>query len=306
MGVGECTLCQEGYVLQTIPSPYEITKNITQCIKATCLPGTYLYEGATVRDICQSCIANCVLCNNGLNCTICSVGYYPHPSTGICVAESTAAQNLTFYIATAVSTVPTADVAAAEAKLDIEDGSWAKPFTQLIKAVNMVYANFHSYSSVNVTLLLTKGEHFMIYCAYGVDHARVTGGGYSEVRYCDPARVNEYRTSSPSTNNINFVVKPLSCAYKTQLGSPAGFDGLCVDLSSTTNRPVVNVNSAYLYFNVTAVMIFEDLVFAGDNALSQVTHGDRTEHQRAPLKLCTVTSTSPTNLTAPITVDQKN
>lgn len=85
--------------------------------------------------------------------------------------------------------------------------------------------------------------------------------------------------SYPKTDNVNLEFRSYSCqsiaAKKTDkaLFDLAWFYSVCTDLSSTAKtdeRAVVHVNAPEFYFNITKSAVFQDVIFDGINAFSQI------------------------------------
>ena len=103
---------------------------------------------------------------------------------------------------------------------------------------------------MDVTIHLGKGEHFFFACFDGLraDVTSLTG-------VTDFCEIESLKPAYQKSDNIKITVKPLDCADYSD-------SEYCVDMAAKEiERPIIQVNSAFVNFNVTNEAVFENIEF---------------------------------------------
>ena len=144
------------------------------------------------------------------------------------------------------------------AEINAEDGTATKPYTNLMKAINTQYAN-NDLLSGTVNIHISKGDHYMIFCDDSIsanDYANIeintASSGFSSdtyINYCgDLNKLALYKSKYPNSDKLIFNIKALRCD-NSEFGDVSS---ICMDQTAATLvRPILYVNSEYMYFNIT-------------------------------------------------------
>lgn len=117
---------------------------------------------------------------------------------------------------------------------------------------------------MNVTILLGSGEHFFFHCDGQEDY---TGVSATLVQYCSvfgTALQQRYY----QFDNFTITIKPLYCSLKATLGLTTNTDFPLICIESEATKPIVHVNHANSYFNISGSLYIENIKFSGLNAMA--------------------------------------
>lgn len=142
-----------------------------------------------------------------------------------------------------------------------------------------------NYTEVTATLFLTKGAHFFFQCDKKVNYERTqqeintnkTAKDSKPLQHDIFCSLDSLMAQMPLTDNVNLIIKPMSCddlnakRTKDATANINWFQGNCVDMKNGKDqRPIVYVNDASFYFNITKSAVFENLIFDGINAFAKI------------------------------------
>ena len=89
--------------------------------------------------------------------------------------------------------------------------------------------------------------------------------------YCSSLDLYRYYWTN---DNIDLTIMPMECALETKLGlseaEKTEFKKICVDYA-VHGKPVIYVNNALTYFNVSGKLTVRNLIFSGINGLVSTT-----------------------------------
>lgn len=163
--------------------------------------------------------------------------------------------------------------------------------------MHKIYEASPNYTEVSATIWLSKGDHFFFFCDEVLE-----AGAKAALDHNALCALQSMKTSYPPTDTVNLHIRALRCdSIEAQETPRASYDrrwfySQCVPKTesptadggtSVDHRPVIYVNGAEFYFNITKSAIFEDVIFDGVNAFGEVhvnaselrsgEHGDRGE-----------------------------
>jgi len=74
-----------------------------------------------------------------------------------------------------------------------------------------------------------------------------------------------------TNDNIDITIMPMECGLKDKLNlsilEKTEFEKICVDYAKN-GKPIIYVNNALTYFNVSGKMTIKNLIFSGLNGLA--------------------------------------
>lgn len=77
-----------------------------------------------------------------------------------------------------------------------------------------------------------------------------------------------------TNDNLDITIMPMECGLKDKLKLTASeiteYEKICVDYS-INGKPIIYVNNALTYFNVSGKMTIKNLIFSGINGLATTT-----------------------------------
>ena len=77
-----------------------------------------------------------------------------------------------------------------------------------------------------------------------------------------------------TNDNLDITIMPMECGLKDKLNltesEKTDFKNICVDYS-INGKPIIYVNNALTYFNVSGKMTIKNLIFSGINGLATTT-----------------------------------
>jgi hypothetical protein len=174
--------------------------------------------------------------------------------------------------------------------LDPQGQDIASPFLFIQEALHYLIKiqSAGLYSSMKATIYLGKGNHSLFYCQGDEVYPSSISSTY--INYCSlfgSSLLQEYS----QFDNFTVTVKPLYCSLMTSLGYTSSnnyFKQACI--SDPASKPVIWVNHATAYFNISGSMTFENIKFTGVNAFANSLTEGEVSLELWPVQYCSVTT----------------
>lgn len=161
------------------------------------------------------------------------------------------------------------------------------PFLFIQEALDAAISYQEQYlnASLNVTIYLGSGDHFLFHCDGSEDYSGVSA---TLVAYCTEFG-NSLQQRYSLFDNYTVTIKPLYCSLRNLLLMQNSTDFNYTCLATDTLKPVIYVNHANTYFNISGAFTVENVKFSGLNAMAVPTDSSY-DLTRYPAVFCKVTT----------------
>ncbi|CDW73676.1 UNKNOWN [Stylonychia lemnae] len=269
----QCTICQQHFYWN--PPEYEEGSGSLK------IPGMCLFNSCPL-GYCRQSITE------PQTCTLCEAGYLPKVPTTTGSKNTCQVLNGTTKINYFVKNG--APLLKSELAYDsaVNKGlTIGGPFYFVQEAINAVYQKQQAeyLESIDAIIFVSLGTHYFFQC----DGDEVTTTFYNNkfydlVNYCSIINLEK---ALQMNDKVNITIRPLYCNQGPSVGyssTNTDFLKFCMKIS-TDPKPVVIVNSAKDYFNITGNFRIENLMFSGINAFTRPTNATH-DYSIFPLQLC--------------------